>query len=524
MLPPMERERPEEVELKLLVQPEDLAALWRHPRVAELTRGPASVQMLESVYFDTGDLDLARGGLVLRLRPGGNGMVQTIKTREGGSAGLFCRGEWEMPVAGDVPDLLQVPDPELRARMEGAVGSNPLAPILRTVVRRSSRSVGEADWEARFDLDVGEAKTPKGSLPICELELELVRGDPGALYDLALDLHESIALRPAGSGKVEGGLAVLLGESPEPRRAGRLELDEEASLEDVLHAIFTSCIEQIVVNEAPARAGGDPEGVHQLRVGARRLRSALSLFGDTLPDENREFFRAELRWLSGEMGDARDLDVFLAETLEPMLLQTPDRDDLQRLDAAARELREVGYRRVRAALDSRRYTGLILALGAWNSGRRWRNQPLTPESARLFAPAREIGRPLLDRLYNKARRRGAKMEELTLDEAHRLRIELKKLRYAGEFLSRLYPHHHARRFNKRLGRLQDTLGHLNDQSTAHGLLERVIEQAASGAGSDHQWAAGFVSGWTSRVAREKLRPLEKDWKAFAKQDPFWRPE
>jgi CHAD domain-containing protein len=252
------------------------------------------------------------------------------------------------------------------------------------------------------------------------------------------------------------------------------------------------------------------------------LRSALSLFGDTLPEENREFFPAELRWLSGELGDARDLDVFLAETLDPMLLQTPDRDDLHRLAEVAREMREVAYRRVCTALDSRRYTGLLLALGAWNAGRRWRNQPLTPESARLFAPARETGRELLDRLYDKARRRGSRVGELTLDEAHRLRIALKKLRYAGEFLSRLYPHRHARRFVRRLRRLQETLGHLNDQTTAHSLLERVIAQGAPAAAPDHQWAAGYVSGWTSRVAREKLRPLEKDWKDFSKQDPFWR--
>jgi len=520
----MDHGRPEEVELKLLVQPEDLAALWRHPRVAELTRGPASVRTLESVYFDTGDLDLARSGLVLRLRPGGDGMVQTVKTREGGSAGLFRRGEWEMPVNGDLPDLLQVPDPELRARLEGVVGSNPLSPILRTVVRRSSRSVGEADWEARFDLDVGEAKTPKGSLPICELELELVRGDPSALYDLAFELNESVALRPARLSKVEGGLAALLGETPEPRNARRLKLGRDVTLEEVLTAIFRSCIAQIVANEAPARAGVDPEGVHQLRVAVRRLRSALSLFGDTLPSENREFFRAELRWLSGEMGDARDLDVFRAESLEPMLLQAPGRDDLQRLAEAIGEMREAAYRRTRAALDSRRYTGLILALGAWNAGRRWRNQPLTHESARLFAPAREIGQELLDRLYRKARRRGSKLGDLTLEEAHRLRIQLKKLRYAGEFLSELYPHRHAGRFVKRLGRLQDTLGHLNDQNTAHRLLERVLEQDASGTPPDRQWAIGFVSGWTSRVAREKLHPLEREWKAFAKQDPFWRPD
>jgi inorganic triphosphatase YgiF len=511
-----------EIELKLQIAPGDALRLRRHPRVRALSLARASQRRVESVYFDTPDLDLAREGLVLRLRRVGRTQVQTLKTREGGRAGLFQRGEWEANVAGPAPDTSRIPDAALRARVEAAVLGKTLAPVFQTLVQRSSRRIGTPDWEARLDLDVGEAKTPRGSLPICELELELVRGDPGALYDLALELHDSLALRPVALGKAEASLATLLGERPQPRRARRPELARDASVDEALATIVADCLEQITANETPACDSRDPEGVHQLRVGVRRLRSALSLFRDVVPQATRERFRDELRWLGGECGEARDLDVFATGTLEPILAQLPGDADLARLAEVAADLRGGAYARARAALSSPRYSRLVLELGAWCAGRRWRQQELTPESARLFAPAREHGRTLLARRYRKVRRLGRNLGEASIEELHALRIELKKLRYASDSLVGLYSARSGDRFARRLGRLQDALGHLNDQSTADALLDRILAQLGADAGVRHARAAGFVAGWTSHAAVDGLRPLAKEWKRFARLEPFWR--
>lgn len=519
----MQPTRSEEVELKLQLPPEDLPRLRRHPRIRALTRGRSAPRLLESTYFDTADFALARLGLVLRLRRVGRTTVQGVKTRGAGQAGLFRRGEWEVPIVGDQPQLERVPDAALRARIEGALHGQALAPVFQTLVRRASRRIGEHDWEAQLDLDIGEAKTPKGSLPICELELELLRGDPGALYDLALTLHETISVRPAVVGKAERGLAVVIGEHPAPRRARRPTLAHDATLDFAMGQTFASCLDQITANEMPALEAIDPEGVHQMRVGIRRLRSALALFRGVIPQDRRDALRRELRWLGGELGDARDLDVLLSETLEPMLEHAPQlRAELEGFREAARSLREEGYARVRAALASRRYTGLLLALGAWTAGHRWRHQPLSPDSARLFAPAREVGHELLERRYAKVRRRGKRVPHLSVAQAHQLRIQAKKLRYASGFLGDLYPARRTDRFIRRLGRLQETLGHLNDQSAAETMLARILARLGADVAAEHHRAAGFVTGWTSHVALEGLRPIEKHWRRFAKLEPFWK--
>lgn len=511
----------QEVELKLLVPPEDLPRLRRHPRLRALAQGRPRTRALESFYFDTPDLDLARQGVALRLRRIGRSLVQTVKTDTPGHAGLFQRGEWECAVRGDRPDLNAVADPGVRERIARAIAGKSLGPVVRTEMRRTERLLREGDLEILCDLDVGEIRTPDRSLPICELELELRSGDPAALYDLALELHETIALRPGLESKAERGFAALTGRGPLPQHARRPSLDPEISLDDAMAEIFASCAEQIQGNQEAARAGLEPEGVHQMRVGTRRLRSALTLFRDVLPAEPVASLRAELRWLGGELGEARDLDVFLEEALEPLLRHLPNDPALKRLRDAARELRVEAYARVRQAVDSRRYARFLLELGAWMAGRRWRQQSVSPESARLFTPARELAGPLLARRLRKVRKLGSDLPQRTLDEKHALRIQVKKLRYAGEFFRDLYARAGATRVLRRLARLQDVLGHLNDQRTADAILERIVERLGAEVSMDHYRGVGVVSGWTARNAEERLERLDQRWKRFAATAPFW---
>jgi inorganic triphosphatase YgiF len=518
----MERDTPRETELKLLVAPGELARLRRHPRLRELGRGRPRTFALESTYFDSADLDLLAAGAGLRLRRVGRSLIQTVKTRSEGQAGLFTRGEWEGPVSGDAPDLSAIPDPRLRAELLGAVGSKPLVPLLRTSVRRTRRVLVLGENEILCDLDVGEIHTPTRALPISELELELVRGEPTALFDLALELHESVPLRPALEGKAERGFAALLGSGPSARRGRKPTLAPDSTLDEALAEILGACAEQIAANEQAAHEGVDPEGVHQMRVGVRRLRSALALFKDWLPPTEAEPLRVELRWLGDALGGARDLDVFLTETLTPLLASLSDEPALKRLRDAADEMREEQYTALRAALDEPRFPRLLLSLGRLTAARAWRAHGPPPQTARLFGPARALADALLARRLRKARRLGTRIDTLTWPEKHRLRIELKKLRYAAEFFRGLHPGRRSDRMIRRLARLQDVLGHLNDRATADALLDRILARMGGEVGPEHRRAAGLVSGWTARGAEDALAQLERRWERFGRARPFWR--
>jgi inorganic triphosphatase YgiF len=513
----------QEIELKLELDPADLNGLQQNPRIRELSTGRAETRQLRSVYFDTPALDLAARGIGLRVRTIGRQRIQTVKTRGGGGGGgLFVRGEFECPVVGDQPDLDAVSEPELRARLRSILTGKTLAPIFETDMRRSRRVLRDGATEWSCDLDVGEVRTATASAPICELELELRRGDPARLYDLALELLDSAALRPGTQSKADLGYALLTGVRPGPRKAGPIVHDESPTLEVLIEAVVRSCLDQIASNALPACDGDDPEGVHQMRVGVRRLRSALSVFDTVLPALHLERLRTELKWLGGELGEARDLDVFSEEFLEPVFRVRCQDPALKRLRDEAAAMRREAQDRVRLAIRSPRYTRLLLDLGRWLARAEWRDQPQSASRALLFQPAQGFARKRLAKHRRRARRLGRNLAEAPIETKHQLRIQLKKLRYASEFFRGLYPDRAARRYLSRLSKLQDSLGHLNDVATAERQLSRILEHLGSEKTPAHERAAGFVEGWAARDADRGDRRLLKLWRGFERVRPFWK--
>jgi inorganic triphosphatase YgiF len=512
---------PREVELKLLVQPDDLPLLRRNRRVREVAISRASTRTLRSVYFDTRSLGLLERGVTLRVRRVGRRSVQTLKLPAGDGAGLLQRTEIECEIRGDAPDPGRIQDPTLRAIVIQACQSPDFGPILETEVQRTDRLLRVGDTTLRFDLDVGEIRTARGSQPICELELELVAGDPVGLYALALDLQRSARLRVSTRTKFQRGIELVTGAHPSPQRAERLRVAPDATLEEAMEAALHSSLDQILGNEEPARRSVDPEGVHQMRVGIRRLRSALALFREVLPADQIEPFQEELRWLSDDLGRARDLDVFAEEGLAPLRRRFPTDPALKRLEEEAAQMRTDAHVGLRETLDSSRYAELGLHLGHWMVGRAWRQQPTSPASARLFQPAHATARALLSRRYARLRRRGRNLETKGERDKHALRIDAKKLRYAAEFLRGLFPRARAGRFIDKAAELQETLGHLNDAATANELLARILAHLDGEAQPPLLRAAGFVEGWIARAADDQLAFLMERWKRMRRQAPFW---
>jgi inorganic triphosphatase YgiF len=511
-----------EIELKLDVPAGDLAVLKQHPLLRALARGRPLVRRLRTIYYDTPDRDLAGERLALRVRQSGRGYVQALKGEGSAFGGLFVRGEWEARLPGAEPDLERVPSLAARSLARRVSGGKPLEPVFETEFVRTRHRLQRGDTELFLDFDEGEIRARGRSSPIREIELELVRGDPGVLHGLALELHETLPLRPSATSKAQRGYALAAGTSQAPQRAPDIALPAAASVEAALAVVLAACLGQVLANLEPARDGSDPEGVHQLRVGLRRTRAALALFRDVLPEEQSRSFRDEIRWLAGELGPARDLDVFLAGILEPLSERFAGDPSLKRLRDAARELREAAYVRARAAIDAPRCAALCLALGGWLTARAWRSEANEETCAALAEPARERGAALLERRFRKARKLGRGLARRTDPERHRLRIELKKLRYGGEFLGSLYAEGPVRRSLEQLSELQDTLGALNDVAMAERWLHAIEEHLGPEWNAGHERAAGFVTGWTSHESVRRLARLARRWKSFGRAKPFWR--
>ncbi len=513
-----------EIELKLEIRPEDVPRLLRSEELRELAAGRGQTRSLHSVYFDTPELGLARHGMALRVRRDGRKRVQTLKARGPQRGAHFDRIEYEAVASAEEPDLGLIPDPDVRAQVEVAIAGAPLGPVIETRIRRTRRLLRRGETSLELAVDVGEVRAAGESQPLSEVELELREGEAAALYAVALALLDVVPLRISTVSKAELGYACLTGNPPAPRRAQAPELAPDATLDEVVAATLESCLAHVLGNLAPAHLGRDVEGVHQMRVGVRRLRSALRLFGPALPAGALRPLETELRWLGRELGAVRDLDVFVVERLDPLFAGRPGDKGLERLREAALALRAERHEQLRRTLDSTRLTRLVLELGRFVARRAWRDQPLDEASARLFAPAHGRAAELFEARDRKARRLGDRIDELSLPELHRLRIQLKRLRYAGELLGGLYPGRRRDRYLERLPELQDRLGRLADLATAQGLLAGLLERIDPDARPACARAAGFVEGWAAADVARATRRLGRVWQHFAHARPFWTEE
>jgi len=274
-----------EVELKLLLDPAPAAALRRHPLLRQHAIAKPR-QQLTSIYFDTPDLHFRRHDAALRVRKvsesGGHTQhwVQTLKGGGQVAAGLHQRAEWESRVGGPQPELgaliaLVGPGSAWAKVLSAQALTQRLTPIFTTRVRRTTwlLRLPQGD-EIELALDQGTMQHDAAQEPISEIELELMSGDPARLFDVALALLKTVPLRVGNVSKAERGYALHAPQPPAVVEAAPLELAPGLTVEQGFQAITRHCLAQLQGNEAGVAQGHDPESVHQMRVGLRRLRSA----------------------------------------------------------------------------------------------------------------------------------------------------------------------------------------------------------------------------------------------------------
>jgi inorganic triphosphatase YgiF len=506
-----------EVELKLAARSEDLPGLKR----ALMTMARVSTQeSLTSTYYDTPDSALKQRGLTLRVRERGGHFLQTVKEGDLSSGDLLSRGEWEDAVAEGRPD----PDAaQSGPRLPKGAAAN-LRPFFATAVTRTIFAIEPVPGTAiEAAIDEGEIRAvdKDRAEPISEVELELKGGDAAALYDLAAQLLEVAPLRIETRSKSERGYHLVEGGDapPPPVHAEPVILDPEMTVEAALQKIGRSCLAQLLRNQ-PAVLSAQPEGVHQMRVAVRRLRSAISSLKKMLPQEDVQWVTEELRWLGGTLGPARNLDVFVAELLPAARAGLPDEPGWDDLAATLDRLRLAAYDQIRKDILSQRYTASVLRLLRWLEGSGGRRCSASDEPNPIASPIGATAPDVLDRRRRKVRQRGKGFGSLRPGERHKLRIAVKKLRYTIELFGSLFDKDRLERFVGRLKRLQSDLGYANDVRVAHEFVTELFAQIAPRSPTAHAWIALLEAHDQMLAGREpKLRGYRRRLNDAA---PFWR--
>lgn len=512
-----------EIELKLQLPPVAAARFGRNPLVRSLAQRRAVTRRLTSVYFDTPDLKLAAHGMALRVRHAGGKRIQTLKIPTDLATGLQAHREIEFEIDGDTPALAAIDDEALQQFFATSGIAGNLIAVFVTEFERRTWPLAMFDSEIELALDQGEIRSGERSMALSEAELELKSGRPERLYELALALHGSVPFTLEARTKAARGYALFNDTKAEPQRAAPVRLEPEMSAARAFVEIARNCLAQLRANEEPARRGEDPEGVHQMRVAVRRLRALVSIYRNDLDATVRGFVSSELRWLQQQLGPARDWDVFMESTLEPLHRRLDAELSVEAMRREARILREAAYEAVVAALSSPRYTKLVLKLELWLDSGAWAAPLAADEPPRpLSGPVTEFATEVLRKRHKRLRKYGGKHAELGETELHRLRILGKKMRYAAEFFRALFPRKAVKRYHAALVEIQETLGSLNDAVVSRQLIAELERRMASTAPALTPRAVGVVLGWQAARIDRDVQRIRGVWERFHEIRPFWR--
>jgi len=284
---------------------------------------------------------------------------------------------------------------------------------------------------------------------------------------------------------------------PPPQRWSRPPLGAKSRAGDSFIANVRAAVDQIKANRPGAAASGDPEHLHQLRVGVRRLRSTLRAYRALLRRRDAARVDRRLRQALRAFGEARDWDVF-ETTLGGGTL-----------GVAARGRGDAARRKARAAARSVRLRFLPDEALAWARGRPWRARSDAGQPMQAFA------RESLERAHARVVEAAGRIDWRDAQRRHRVRILVKRLRYGGECFAAAWPEPAMAPFLKKLRRLQRILGELNDIDVQRRLLGEIAGPAPM-----RQTSALAV-----RLAlreRRLMASLRRAWKHFAAVSPYWR--
>jgi len=520
-----------EIEFKFHIPAERLKAVE-----AAMRRGSVVRTRLQARYFDTADQALAAQGIVLRLRKEGRRWVQTVKaTGDNALHRLEHNVDLGAAAGGAAPAIdprrhQGTPVGERLAQVLAASGAPLVERQSTDIVRltRDVRTTGPGAAVVELALDVGKviahAGTPdERESPVCELELELKRGEVQGLVALARRWSQPHGLWFSTVSKAERGARLLARLDVVPAvKAEAPHFSGKPGGRAIQQAVVASCLAQVLPNASEIAAGStDEEQIHQLRIGIRRLRTALRELGPL--DAGSGGFDAA-RWepplveAFRALGALRDREQ-IVKLAQPQLRAAgaPEFDPLAGDGAAAEApspgevVRAPAFQAVLVSLIG--FTAATAGEAAPQGDAEGAGQPASAPAPLDAAEARRHLRKRLQRLHRQAVRDGRRFESLRAEDQHRTRKRLKRLRYLAEFVAPLFAdtddeaRPDAKRYLKRLRPAQDALGEFNDEAVALALYRDATGRDAR---------AWFAVGWFSaryaagaKACRQALGRIEK---------------
>ena len=474
--------------------------LERLPILAALRQGRIGTSAQEIRWLDTPSGALAAAGTLLEMpKRGPRRLVSLAPPAEA----PWHPGQILPPLA-----LLAPHEIPASARCE------PLASLAAFSGTRRSQSLLLGDSVVVLSLLQGHLRTVAAEREVVRVFLS---GPAPAVLDLARRLAAALPLLPPSQALCSEALSLATGQVQAPRRRGAPDTSAAASAEACFASAIGHLLEVALYYAPVARAGLDIEGVHQLRVALRRLRSVLRVFRPITDGPASRALDASLKDLLALLGPARDWDVFLAGIGAEMARLLPDDRRMRALLRAAEAARQTAYQTLAMALDGANWRILLLSGIGFLLAKPWRVEGDAARLGKLHAPPHEFAQLVLEKRWRRLREAGAEIASLPPEALHELRLDAKRLRYAAEVFAPVFPRKAARRFQRRLAALQEELGRSNDAAVARVLMRPLEREKDPG----RAWAIGIIEGWCLSRSSADRDAILVAWEKLEGKESFW---
>jgi triphosphatase len=515
--------KPLETELKLVLtgQEADLGV------IAYLGECGYTVEQLDPVrnvdtYLDTFDWLLLKNKLALRFRISNGTAMYTLKSIEPIEDGIAKRMETEILLDKPVDVPTRVPVKPIRKLVDGIIFPRKLLEHIqiRTDRRRYRLlSPERAEIELAFDtsgFSLRGLHKPRRTQRLNELEAEIRNGSGTALEALSRLLSSKFNYPASTASKFEVAIErfKITVPSKKPPENLRVRLDDR--LDVAVQKILTYQMHRFQEQRPGVQCDIDTEFVHQARVATRRMRSALRLFRDAIPEGTAAYLQGELKWLGTLFGGVRDLDVFLLNLsrFKQQIERFPAKKK-QAFENWIEKRRRAPLKALRRALESPRYNHFERRIMQFFE----RPLPLRPRPSLALKPVREVAPVIITEKFDAVIEQGrALLANPKLKQYHLLRIQMKRLRYACEFMAPAYDGG-LDSFVERTVEIQDCLGELQDTVFTRKFIDGVFEDwKGKLVTPDLLFVLGEIYQLQAEIARERREAFGKIWGPFSSEE------
>lgn len=322
-----------------------------------------------------------------------------------------------------------------------------------------------------------------------------------------------MAREPQLSARFERSRASDTGSGGNPSGARTVVLDPDMPTGQAFITIGFECLRHITSNQEAALQGRS-EGIHQMRIGLRRLRVALSIFKDMLRRRDVIGIKNKIKWLTDQLSPARDYQVFLTETFERSHTSGPE---FELLKADIRAEIDLCLSSVEQIIGSDTFRELIVEIALWLLDGAWLRDRDKHATAAREMPLRKLARHELDKRARSISRKARRVDKLSPPRRHKLRIATKKMRYACGFFEHLITTRAIKRINHDflhgLTSLQDNLGQLNDIAMQARLASKLSHKLKD---DKKAYALGVVIGYRACRSRQSLKKAKRSGRRLYK--------